>query len=88
MRRFEDERYYLTTDSELELLGSTDAMAKRRSRGQAPRYSKIGKRILYRGRDLNEFLDECVIEPTSRRGRSERGDPASDTTQAQDAAAV
>lgn len=88
MRGFEDERYYLTTDSELELLGSPAAMAKWRSRGEGPRYIRVGKRILYRGRDLNEFLDECVIEPTSRRGRSDRGEPALDATLAHGATAA
>lgn len=63
MREFDDDRYYLTTDPELELLGSPAAMAQWRKRGKGPRYLRVGRRILYRGRDLNLFLDECVIEP-------------------------
>lgn len=67
MRRFDPDRYYMTTDPELVLLGTPDALAKRRSRGEGPRYHKLGKRVLYRGTDLNAYLDRCVIEPTCRR---------------------
>jgi len=81
--RFDDERYYVTTDSELHLLGTPAALAKRRSRGEAPRYLKTGKRVLYSGRDLNAYLDECVIEPTSRRGgSSNRSEPGADAAEA------
>ena len=70
MRRFDPDRYYLTADQELELLGTPDALAKKRSRGEGPRYHKVGRRILYRGLDLNTYLDECVIEPTTHRESS------------------
>ena len=79
MRRFDDERYYLTTDSELQLLGTPAALAKKRSRGEGPRYLKVGKRVLYRGRDLNQFLDESVIEPTCRRDSSDRSEPGTNS---------
>ena len=69
MQRFDDDRYYVTTDPRLELVGTPYALAKRRSRGEGPRYHKVGKRILYLGRDLNSYLDSCVIEPTSGPGR-------------------
>ena len=82
MRRFDDERYYLTTDSELQLLGTPAALAKKRSRGEGPRYLKVGKRVLYRGRDLNQFLDESVIEPTCRRDSSDRSEPGTNSGQA------
>ena len=65
MHRFDPDRYYLTTDPELDLIGSPDALAKKRSRGEGPRYHKVGKRVLYRGSDLNAYLDECAIDPTS-----------------------
>ena len=70
MRRFEDDRYYATVAPELGVLGTRDALAQLRSRGVGPRYHKVGRRILYRGSDLNRYLDECVIEPTSRRRRN------------------
>ena len=70
MRRFERDRYYVTTDRELELLGTPDALAKKRSRGEGPRYHKVGRRVLYLGADLNGYLDQCAIDPTSGPGRS------------------
>ena len=76
MPAFDPDRFYVTTDSELLLLGTPNALAQRRTRGEGPRYLRVGRRILYRGRDLNEFLDECVIEPACRRGRSDRNEPA------------
>ena len=83
MHRFDDERYYLTTDPELQLLGTPAALAKRRSRGEGPRYLKLGKRVVYSGRDLNAYLDECVVEPTCRRGgSSDRSEPGADAAKA------
>ena len=82
MRRFDEERYYLTTDPELLLLGTPAALAKKRSRGEGPTYHKVGKRVLYRGRDLNRFLDECVIEPTCGRDGSDPSEPGTDSGEA------
>ena len=70
MTAFDPDRYYVTTDSELSLLGSPAALAQWRHRGEGPRYHKVGRRILYRGRDLNDFLDQCAVEPTVRRDAS------------------
>ena len=67
MPAFDPERYYTTTDSELSLLGSPTALAQRHHRGKSPRYHKVGRRVRYRGRDLNDFLDQCAVEPTTAR---------------------
>lgn len=34
-----------------------------RSTGRGPAYLKIGSRVLYRVRDLDEFLETCVVRP-------------------------
>ena len=47
--------------------GSPNALALRRARGKAPRFHRIGRRILYRGVDLNRFLEACAVEPTNGR---------------------
>ena len=88
MRRFDNDRYYATTDPDLELLGTRHGMAKRRSRGQGPKYVKLGKRVLYLGRDLNAYLDACVIEPTTRRAGSGASPGAEDAGRAAEPAAV
>lgn len=74
MPAFEDDRWYTTSDSELLLLGSPNALAQRRTRGEGPRYHRIGRRILYQGCDLNRFLEECAVEPTAHRGGPARPD--------------
>lgn len=78
MQVFDDDRFYLTTDPELKLVGSRGALAQRRHRGEGPRYLRVGKRVLYRGRDLNEFLASCVVEPTSGSGRRDRSESPGD----------
>ena len=70
MPTFDPDRFFVTTDSELSLLGSPAALAQWRHRGEGPRYHRVGRRILYLGRDLNRYLDQCAIEPTVRRDAS------------------
>lgn len=65
MHRFEDTRYYRTTDVELEVIGTRGTMAQWRHRGEGPRYVRFGNRVLYLGCDLNEWLDAHRVEPTA-----------------------
>ncbi|SMP37175.1 MerR family transcriptional regulator [Shimia sagamensis] len=50
---FEDERCYVLGDPELELLGDRDKLAQWRHKGVGPAYYKIGRKVIYRGTDLN-----------------------------------
>ena len=63
MQRFDADRYYLTTDPELLLLGSPATLAQHRYEGRGPRYVRLGRRVLYRGADINEYLDQHLVEP-------------------------
>ena len=74
MHRFDPDRYYATTDPDLRVLGTRDAIAKKRSRGEGPRYHRVGRRVLYLGADLNAFLDGCAVDPTSGPGRAGRAE--------------
>lgn len=58
MYRFEDDRYYRTSDPELLVIATPGTMAKWRCRGIGPPYIRFGGRILYIGRDLNEWLEK------------------------------
>ena len=80
MRRFDPDRYYATTDPELRVLGTRDAIAKKRSRGEGPRYHRVGRRVLYLGADLNRYLDQCAIDPTSGPGRPGRAEAGAGAT--------
>lgn len=82
LQRFDPDRYYLTTDAELLLLGSPPTLAQHRHEGKGPRFVRLGRRVLYRGRDLNEFLDQCVVEPKILPPGALAPDPASEGSSA------
>ena len=65
MQRFEQDRYYRTDDPALELIGTRGTLAQWRHRGDGPPYVRFGNRVLYRGSDLNEWLDERLVQPTA-----------------------
>ena len=62
---FQPDRYYLTDDTELNALWSPKTLAHWRYQRIGPAYSKVGKRILYRGQDLNRFIDSNRVDPAA-----------------------
>ena len=73
MRRFESDRYYATDDSALLLLGKPTTLTRWRHEGRGPVYIRFGNRVLYRGEDLNAFLDGHVVEPKDDLDRRSSG---------------
>ena len=67
MNRFEPDRYYRTSDPELASLATPGTLAQWRHQGRGPSFHKFGHRILYRGRDLNEWIDDHLIETSTRK---------------------
>lgn len=65
MKRFEPDRYYRPTDPELAVIAMPGTLRQWRYQGRGPRYYKSGNRVLYLGRDLNEWLDRHMIDPTN-----------------------
>lgn len=63
MHRFEPDKYYRPQDEAMRLLGTVGGLALQRHRGDGPPYTKLGRRVLYLGEDLNRWLDERRIEP-------------------------
>lgn len=63
MTRFEDEHYYRPGDPQLRLIAEVPTLAIWRHRGVGPPFTRFGRRILYFGRDLNEWLDAHRVEP-------------------------
>jgi hypothetical protein len=61
---FEDERCYVLGDPELEVIGNRGKLAQWRHRQVGPPYFKIGRKVIYRGTDLNTWLAEHRIDPT------------------------
>lgn len=60
---FEQERAYMLGDPELELIGDRDKLAQWRHKGIGPAYYKLGRKIIYRGEDLNAWADAQRVEP-------------------------
>ena len=63
MYRFEDTRFYRTTDPELTIIGTRGTMAQWRHRGEGPPYVRFGNRVLYEGAAINVWLDARRVEP-------------------------
>lgn len=60
---FENDRCYLLGDPELELLGDRDKLAQWRHKDVGPAYYKLGRKVVYRGSDLNVWLDANRVDP-------------------------
>lgn len=55
---FKNDRNYVLGDEELGLLGSREKLAQWRHQGRGPVYYKLGRKIVYRGSDLNEWVEQ------------------------------
>ncbi len=70
--RFDENRYYRPGDPELDTIASRGTLATWRWQGRGPRYTKYGNRVLYRGADLNAFLDSRIVDPADRAAEHEQ----------------
>lgn len=62
-KTFDDDRNYVLGDPELELIGSREKLAQWRHRVKGPAYYKLGRKVVYRGADLNAWLWKNRTEP-------------------------
>lgn len=60
---FEDNRNYILGDPELDFIGNREKLAQWRHKNMGPAYYKLGRKILYHGRDLNSWADANRIDP-------------------------
>ena len=65
LSRFDPDRYYRTTDPELAVIATRGTLSQWRHRGEGPSYLRFGNRVLYRGSELNAWLDSHVVQPTN-----------------------
>ncbi len=54
---FDDTRIYVLGDSELSIIGNREKLAQWRHRGCGPSYYTLGRKIVYRGSDLNAWVE-------------------------------
>lgn len=64
---FEENRSYVLGDPELELIGDRAKLAQWRHKGIGPAFYRLGRKIIYRGGDLNAWAEANRVE--TRGGR-------------------
>ena len=62
---FDPERFYTTDDPELQTVAPLSTLANWRYEKKGPPYHKVGKRILYKGRDLLDFIAARRVDPAA-----------------------
>ncbi len=60
---FDDERTYVLGDQELEIIGDREKLAQWRYKKTGPAYYRLGRKIVYRGSDLNSWVEQQRVEP-------------------------
>jgi hypothetical protein len=62
VKLFDNNRNYVLSDSELEIIGDREKLAQWRHKGVGPAYYRLGRKIVYRGADLNEWAEANRVE--------------------------
>jgi hypothetical protein len=65
---FEQNRNYVLGDEELDLIGDTQKLAQWRHKRMGPPFYKLGRKIIYRGADLNAWAEANRVDPGEGRG--------------------
>ena len=60
---FDEDRNYVLGDPELDLIGSREKLAQWRHRLIGPPFYKLGRKVIYRGTDLNAWLEKNRTVP-------------------------
>lgn len=61
---FETNRNYVLGDTELDLIGNREKLAQWRHKGTGPAFYKLGRKVIYRGADLNAWAEAQRVEPS------------------------
>ncbi len=61
---FENDRSYVLGDLELTIIGDRDKLAQWRHKGLGPAYYRLGRKIIYRGSDLNAWAEANKTDPS------------------------
>lgn len=62
---FEENRNYVLGDIDLEVIGDRDKLAQWRHKGMGPAFYKLGRKIIYRGADLNAWAEANRVDPAN-----------------------
>lgn len=61
---FEQNLNYVLGDEELNLIGDREKLAQWRHKKIGPPYYKLGRKVIYRGADLNAWAEAQRVDPT------------------------
>jgi hypothetical protein len=65
---FEQDRSYVLGDTELDIIGDRAKLAQWRHKGIGPAYYRLGRKIVYRGADLNAWAEANRVDPEAGPG--------------------
>ena len=60
---FEQNRNYVLGDTELDLIGDRAKLAQWRHKSMGPAFYRLGRKIIYRGADLNAWAESSRVDP-------------------------
>ena len=60
----EQNRNYILGDPELDILGDRDTLAQWRHKRMGPAFYRLGRKIIYRGADLNDWAEASRVDPS------------------------
>lgn len=60
---FENDRNYVLGDPELNIIGDRAKLAQWRHKMKGPAFYKLGRKVIYRGSDLNAWADANRTDP-------------------------
>ena len=60
---FEQDRTYVLGDPELDVIGNREKLAQWRHKGIGPAFYRLGRKIVYRGADLNAWAEALRVDP-------------------------
>ena len=62
---FSPDAFYRANDPKMAAIAKPQTLRVWRSKGKGPAYLKIGKRVLYAGDTLNQWLETKLVEPAA-----------------------
>ncbi len=62
---FDETRLYLPTDPVLRQIAAVQTLANWRHEGRGPAFIKVGARVAYSGKALNDWLARQTVEPAA-----------------------
>lgn len=60
---FDQTRNYTLGDPELAIIGGREKLAQWRHKNRGPAFYRLGRKIIYRGEDLNIWAEANRVEP-------------------------